>query len=318
MNLFRNTLGVAFVALFSVTAYAQSSPITMVVPYPPGGLTDSLARLTGKVLGQNMNVTVVVENKPGANGLIGLQAIAQGKPDGTVIGIVPASVMTVNPSIYKNMKIDTTKDLTPLTLGVTSPNILVVSSSVPVSTVAELVAWIKKSPAAVTYGSPGSGSSPHLNAELFAKLADVQMTHVAYKGAGPLMNDLMGGNIHMAFTNLPTALPLMQSGRVKAIGVTSTEPSAQAPNVPPIGKTLRGYEDNIWFGFVAPKDLPGAVTSKLSAELAKALRSEEVTKAMHDSGAVVTTSSSAEMARIISTDLTKWAALIKERNLKAD
>lgn len=319
MNRYRTALSFALATLFSMAVNAQQpSQITMVVPYPPGGLTDSLARLAGKVLAQNMNVAVIVENKPGANGLIGLQSIVQGKPDGSVIGIVPASVMTVNPSIYKNMKIDTVKDLTPLTLGVTVPNVLVVTPSVPANNVTELVDWLKKSAGSATYGSPGSGSSPHLNAELFAKMADVQMTHVPYKGAGPMMNDLIAGNIHMAFANMPTALPLIQSGRLKAIGVTSTDPSSQAPNVPPIGKTLRGYEDNIWFGFIAPKDLPTAVTFRLNAELAKALRSEEVTKAMNESGAVITISSSQEMGRIIATDLTKWATLIKERNLKAD
>jgi tripartite-type tricarboxylate transporter receptor subunit TctC len=318
MNLNRRALAFTLAALFSVAVHAQPSQITLIVPYPPGGLTDQLARLAGKVLAQNMNVAVVVENKPGANGLIGLQAVAQGKPDGSVIGIVPASVMTVNPSIYKNMKIDTMKDLTPLTLGVTVPNVLVVTPSVPANTVTELIDWLKKSGGKVTYGSPGSGSSPHLNAELFAKMADVQMTHAPYKGAGPMMNDLIAGNIQVAFANMPTALPLIQSGRLKALGVTSTEASAQAPNVPPIGKSLRGYEDNIWFGFVAPKDLPAAVTSKLNAELSRALKSDEVTKAMNESGAMITTSSSQEMGRVISTDLTKWAALIKERNLKAD
>lgn len=319
MNMYRKVLGSTLVALFAVAVHAQQpSQITLVVPYPPGGLTDSLARLTGKVLGENMKVTVIVENKPGANGLIGLQAISQGKPDGSVIGIVPASVMTVNPSIYKNMKIDTLKDLTPLTLAVTVPNVLVVNPGVPANNVKELVDWLKKSPGTATYATPGSGSSPHLNSELFAKMADVQINHVPYKGAGPAMNDLLAGNVQMAFANMPTVAPLIQAGKLKALGVTSTAASSHAPNIPPIGATLRGYEDNIWFGYVGPKDLPGAVTSRLNAELAKALRSEEVTKAMNESGATINTSSSQEMGRLIATDLTKWAALIKERNLKAD
>jgi tripartite-type tricarboxylate transporter receptor subunit TctC len=319
MNIFRKVLGSTLVALSAMAVQAQQpSQITLIVPYPPGGLTDSLARLTGKVLGENMKVTVVVENKPGANGLIGLQAINQGKPDGSVIGIVPASVMTVNPSIYKNMKIDTVKDLTPLTLAVTVPNVLVVNTGVPANNVKELVDWLKKSPGTATYATPGSGSSPHLNSELFAKMADVQINHVPYKGAGPAMNDLLAGNIQMAFANMPTVAPLIQAGKLKAIGVTSPTASSHAPNIPPIGATLRGYEDNIWFGFIGPKDMPSAVTNRLNAELGKALRSAEVTKAMNESGATITTSTPQEMGQMIATDLTKWAALIKERNLKAD
>lgn len=318
MNLFRKTIVFNLFALLVATAHSQPSQITMVVPYPPGGLSDALARITGKVMADNMKVPVVIENKPGANGLIGLQAIAAGKADGSMMGIVPASVMTVNPSIYKNMKIDTVKDLTPLTIAVTVPNVLVIHPSVPANNIAELVDWLKKNPGKASYGTPGSGSSPHLNSELFAKMADVQITHVPYKGAGPAMNDLVAGNIQLAFANFPTVLPLIQSGRLKALGVTSMTPSPLAPTVPPIGNTLRGYEDNIWFGFVAPKDLPAAVSGRMTAELTKALKSEEVTKAMNESGAVIATSTSQEMGRIISTDLTKWAALIKERNLKAD
>ncbi|QJW83241.1 tripartite tricarboxylate transporter substrate binding protein [Ramlibacter terrae] len=224
-------MALAFAALTLAGAAQAQDPqrITLIVPYPPGGLSDQLARLTGKVLGENMKVPVIVENKPGANGVLGLQAIAAAKPDGTTIGLVPASVMTVNPALYKTMKVDTVKDITPLTLAITLPNVLVVHPSVPAKNMEELVAWMHKEKGKVSYGSMGTGSSAHLNGELLSRSTKVDITHVPYKGSGPAMQGLMAGDIQMAFENLPVALPMIQSGKLRAIGVTSTAASTRPP-----------------------------------------------------------------------------------------
>ena len=299
-------------------ALAQPSQVTIVVPYPPGGLSDTLARLTGKVLAQNMGTTVIVENKPGANGVLGLQQIAHAKPDGSVIGMVPASVMTVNPALYKDMKVDTLKDVVPLTLAITLPNVLVVNPSVPAKTMAELVAYMKQQAGKVSYGSMGTGSSAHLNGELLARAEKLEITHVPYRGSGPAMQDLMAGNIQMAFENLPVALPFIQSGKLRAIGVTSSKPSAQAPDIPPIPRPIPESEANRWFASIAPAALPRAVAERLHAELVKAVQSEEVAKVMRERGAAITTSTPQQMRALVSEERDKWSRLVRERNISVE
>jgi tripartite-type tricarboxylate transporter receptor subunit TctC len=314
----RHWIALAAAATFASAAHAADNPITIVVPYPPGGLSDTLARLTGKVMSQNMGVPVVIENKPGANGVLGLQAIARAKPDGSVIGMVPASVMTVNPALYKNMGVDTLKDLSHLTLAITVPNVLVVNPSVPAKDMAELLSYLKGSGTKVTYGSMGTGSSAHLNGELLARTAQLQITHAPYKGSGPAMNDLVAGHIQMAFENLPVALPMIQSGKLRAIGVTSTSSSPQAPDIPPIGKTVPGFEDNIWFGFIAPAGVPAATVKKLNEELVRALRSDELSSTMAARGAAITTSTPEQMRKVVAADRDKWGALVRERNITVE
>ena len=315
----RSALALAATALFAAQSFAADpTQISIIVPYPPGGLSHTLARLTGKVLAQNMGLPVIVENKPGANGVIGLQAIAHAKPDGATIGMVPASVMTVNPSLYKDMKVDTVRDITPLTLAITLPNVLVVHPSVPAKNMDELVAWLRKSPGKVSYGSMGTGSSAHLNGELLSRSAQLDITHVPYKGSAPAMQDLAAGNIQMAFENLPVALPLIQAGKLRAIGVTSTQASPQAPEIAPIARTIPGFEDNIWFGFIAPVGVPAPFAARLSAELARAVQSEEVARVMRERGATISTSSPEDMRKLIVAERDKWARLVKERNITVE
>lgn len=311
----RHFVALAAAALTCTAQAADPANITIIVPYPPGGLSDTLARLTGKVMGQNMGVPVIVENRPGANGVLGLQGIARAKPDGAVIGMVPASVMTVNPALYKNMNVDTLRDITPLTLAITLPNVLVVNPSVPAQNMEELLTYLKGSGNKVSYGSMGTGSSAHLNGELLARSAQLPITHVPYKGSAPAMQDLVAGNIQMAFENLPVALPMIQAGKLRALGVTSTASSSQAPDIPPIGKTIPGFEDNIWFGFIAPAGLPAATEKRLNEELVKAIRSDEVSKAMIGRGAAITTSTPEQMRKVVAADREKWGALVRERNI---
>lgn len=314
----RVVMALATCAMAGALHASEPQSVTIIVPYPPGGLSDTLARLVGRVMSENLQVPVIIENKPGANGVLGLQAIAAAKPDGRVIGLVPASVMTINPAIYKTMRVDTLKDFTPLTLAITLPNVLVVHPSVPATNMTELVSYLKRQPGKVSYGSMGAGSSAHLNAELLSRSADLDIVHVPYKGSGPVMQDLVAGNIQMAFENLPVALPLIRSGQLRAIGVTSLTTSRQAPDVPPIGRSVPGFEDNIWFGFVAPANLPEPVARRLQEQLTRAIQSEAVGKVVIERGASVTVSSPAQMRSTIASEREKWAQLVKERNITVE
>ncbi|WP_219219429.1 Bug family tripartite tricarboxylate transporter substrate binding protein [Variovorax boronicumulans] len=309
--------GLAGLVLAGSALAADPSRITIVVPYPPGGLADIVARLTGKVLAQNMGVPVIVENKPGANGVLGLQAIAHAVPDGATIGLVPASVLTVNPWLYKDMKVDTLKDVLPLTLAVTLPNVLVVNRDLPVKNLEELVAYLKKTPN-VNFGSMGTGSSAHLNGEMLQRSTGVTLTHVPYKGSGAVMQDLMGGNIQMAFENLPLALPLIQSGKLRAIGVTSSTVSPQAPDIPPISAVVPGMVDQIWFGFIAPRGLPKDVATRLHDQLVRALQSDEVGVPIRERGANIAPSTPEAMQKVIVEERGHWQKLIAERNISVN
>lgn len=297
------------------TFAADPQRLNIIVPYAAGGLSDTAARLCAKALAHGLGLTVVVENKPGANGVLGLQAIAQAPADGATIGFVPASLLTVNPLLYKDMRVDPLKDLTLLTLALTLPNVLVVHPSVPARTVNELIAYMKASPAELSYGSMGSGSSGHLNGELLLRSAAVELPHIPYKGSAPAMQDLMAGNIQLAFENLPVALPLIQSGKLRALGVTSNTPSPQAPDIPPIAQSIPGFEDNIWFGFVAPANLPAAQAARLHDHLLRAIRSDEVAKPLRERGATTINSTPEQFHKLVENDLEKWRKLIKERRI---
>ncbi|WP_424625898.1 Bug family tripartite tricarboxylate transporter substrate binding protein [Achromobacter marplatensis] len=299
-------------------AHAAEPPLTIIVPYAPGGMGDTVARLTAQAMTKEGGRTVIVENRPGANGMIGLQAISRASPDGATIGLVPASVLTVNPSIYKDMKVDTAKDISPLTLALSLPNVLVVNPSVPARNLPDFLAYLKANQAKISYGSMGTGSSGHLNGELLQRDTGLELTHVPYKGSAPAMQDLIAGQIQMAFENLPVALPYIQAGKLRAIGVTSTSRSPALPDIPPLADTLPGFEDNIWFAFVGPKGLPAAATEKLHDQLVKAVASPEVSSVVKERGAVVVSSSPAELRDLIVAERDKWASLVKERNVKID
>lgn len=299
-------------------AHAAEPPLTIIVPYAPGGMGDTVARLTAQTMTKEGGRTVIVENRPGANGMIGLQAISRANPDGTTIGLVPASVLTVNPSIYKDMKVDTIKDIAPLTLALSLPNVLVINPSVPAKNLPEFLAYLKANQAKISYGSMGTGSSGHLNGELLQRDTGLELTHVPYKGSAPAMQDLIAGQIQMAFENLPVALPYIQAGKLRAIGVTSTGRSPALPDIPPLADTLPGFEDNIWFAFVGPKGLPAAAIDKLHDQLVAAVASPDVSSVVKERGAVVVSSSPAELRALIAAERDKWASLVKERNVKID
>jgi tripartite-type tricarboxylate transporter receptor subunit TctC len=308
--------------LFSVMAgcaNAQSfpvagQPVSIVVPYPPGGLGDILSRLVGSKMQESLGVPVVVENKPGANGGIGTAYVARSRPDGHTIAIVPMSAVTINPWLYPDLQYQP-KDLTPVVLAISLPNVLLVNTSVPASTIAELIGLARREPDKLNYASEGNGSSSHLFGELFKASARAPMTHVPYKGSGPAMQDLLGGKVQVMFENIANAMPYVKAGRVRALGVGSSAASPRAPEIPPISSVVPGFEAMNWIGFVGPAGMPREVLARLNEHMVRAIRSPEISKAMDDRGATVVASTPEEFSSIVAADLARWSKVIRESGI---
>jgi tripartite-type tricarboxylate transporter receptor subunit TctC len=311
---------VAAVLSFPAPALAQkfpgSGPITLVVSYPPGGLSDFFARLLAPKLGESIGATVVVDNRPGANGAIGTATVARSRPDGHTIGLVPASTVTTNQWLSKDQPFDPLKDLAPLSLTLMVPNVLVVHPSVPAKSAPELFDLIRARPGALNYASVGVGSSGHLQAEMMSGMAKLQMVHIAYKGAGPAVQALVAGQVEMMFDNLPAVLSYVQSGQLRALAVTSAASSPQLPDLPPLGKFLPGFEATPWFGIVGPAGLPREIVMKLNEHIVKASRSPEVAKALEARGGQIVTSTPEEMGTRIRDESEKMRDLIRTANIK--
>lgn len=304
--------------VFAMPGWAQAGrdqQVNLVVSYPPGGLSDYFARLMQPKLAEALGMPVVVDNKPGANGAIGTAAVARAKPDGLTISLVPASTLTTNPWLMKDLGYDTLKDLTPLSMGLITPNVLVVNPAVPAKDFPQLLALMKSKPDAVNFASVGIGSSGHLNGEMLKRIGGVDIVHVAYKGAGPAIQDVVAGQVQMLFDNLPAVLPMIQSGKLRAIAITSARPSPALPDVPPIGKFLPGYEATPWFGFVGPAHMPPEVVAKLNAAIVKAAHSPDIVEALKVRGGEIATDTPQEFAAVIKAELEQMRQLIKDANI---
>jgi tripartite-type tricarboxylate transporter receptor subunit TctC len=296
--------------------FPGSGPITLVVSYPPGGLSDFFARILAPKLGESLGATVVVDNRPGANGAIGTGTVVRARPDGHTIGLVPASTVTTNQWLSKDQPFDPVKDLAPLSLTLVVPNVLVVHPSVPAKSVPELFDLIRAKPGALNYASVGVGSSGHLQAEMMSGMAKLKMVHIAYKGAGPAVQALVAGQVEMMFDNLPAVLAYVQSGQLRALAVTSAASSPQLPDLPPLGKFLPGFESTPWFGIVGPAGLPKEIVAKLNEHIVKASRSPEVSKALEARGGQIVTSTPEEMGARIRDESEKMRDLIRTANIK--
>jgi tripartite-type tricarboxylate transporter receptor subunit TctC len=299
-------------------AFAQSgrdAQINLVVSYPPGGLSDYFARLMAPKLSESLGMPVIVDNKPGANGAIGTAAVARAKPDGTTISLLPASVLTTNPWLMKDLGYDPQKDVTPLGISLIVPNVLVVNPSVPAKTLPELLALMKAQPGKINYASVGAGSSTHLNGEMLRRLAGVDIVHVAYKGAGPALQDVVAGNVQMMFDNLPAVLPLIQSGKLRAIAVTSAKASPALPGVPPVGQFLPGFEATPWFGFIGPMNMPADLVAKFNAAIVKAARSPDIVEALKVRGGETIAGTPEEMAKLVRSESDQMRQLIKDADI---
>jgi len=290
-----------------------SKPITMIVPFAAGGTTDILARIVGQAMSVDLGQSVSIENKPGAGGNIGAQQAARSKPDGYTVFMGTVGTHAINQTLYKKLPYDPLKDFTPLSRVATVPNLLVAHPSRPYKTVKELIAYAKAHPGEVTYGSPGSGASPHVSGALFQSMTGAQISHIPYKGSAPAMSDLLGNQIAIMFDNMPSAIQHVRSGKLRPIAVTTAKRSPELPDVPTIAEAgVPGYEATSWFGLWAVAGTPAPVLEKLHASLTKVLKDPAVAKKIGDQGGDVVVETPAQFEAFIKSEAAKWGKVVKE------
>ena len=299
------------------TSVWPTKPVRIVVTFPPGGAPDTLARILADKWGQTLGQTFTVDNKPGAGGNIGADFVAKSAGDGATLVLGTVGTHAINPALYANMPYNNVRDFTPISFLASTPNLLVVNNSVPARTVKELIALAAREP--LTFGSSGSGTSIHLSGELFNTLAGVKMQHIPYKGRAQAVPDLLGGRISMIFDNMPSALPLVKSGDVRAIAVTSASRSAAAPNIPTIAESgLPGFEATSWFALLAPAGLPRDMQLRINAETARVLALPDVREKLSTLGLEVAPGTPEALAALIQLETAKWARVVKESGAKLD
>lgn len=293
-----------------------TKPIRIVVTFTPGGAPDTLARVLAEKWA-SLGQPITVDNKPGAGGNIGADLVAKSAPDGHTLVVGTVGTHAINAALYPNMPYHPQKDFTPVIFLASTPNLLVVNNSVPAKTPQELVALAKKQP--LTFGSSGSGTSIHLSGELFNTLAGVKMQHIPYKGRAAAIPDLLGGRIHMIFDNMPSALPLVKSGELRAIAVTSAQRSPAAPNIPTLAESgLPGFEATSWFALFAPANLPRDVQMRINAETARVLAMPDVKEKLATLGLEPSPGTPEQLAGLVQAEMAKWAKVVKESGAKPD
>ncbi|OZI41787.1 Bug family tripartite tricarboxylate transporter substrate binding protein [Bordetella genomosp. 4] len=293
-----------------------SKPITLIVPYAPGGFADTRMRLIARKLGDALKQTVVVENKAGAGGVIGTNLVAKATPDGYTIGAGNLAPLAVNPSLMAQMPYKADKDLAPIILVENSPLVLSVTNTLPVKNLQELIDLAKKKPGTLTFGSSGVGGAHHLSGEMFREQADIDIVHVPYKGGSPASADLMGGHISMMFEMGYAALPAIQSKKVHPIAVTSAKRLTVLPDVPTLSEAgLPGFESYNWQGIIAPAGTPAPIIAKLNTELNNILQDPEVQRAIADTGSQAGGGTPDDFAKFIASETRKWAEVIQKGNI---
>ncbi len=309
-------------ASIPLAALAQADwptkPVRLVVPFAPGGTTDITTRVIAEQLTSSFKQTFVVENKAGAGGNVGAAEVARAAPDGYTFLMGTPGTQAINQFLYPKMPYDTAKDLIPVSFAVRVPNVLMVHPSVPAKTVAELIALARSKPGALTYGSPGNGSTGHLSTELFKSQAKVFITHIPYRGSAPMLADLMGGQIQMAIDNLPSAIPHIRSGKLIALAVTSPNRNPQLPDVPTMASVLPGYSAESWFVLVAPAGTPAAIVNKLSAEVDQILKRPAVLERFKTLGAEPVGGTPEQLGKFIADETKKWERVVKVSGAKID
>ena len=299
-------------------AYPQK-PIRLVVGVPAGGTTGVVARLVGQKLGEQLGQQVVIENRGGAGGNIGAELVAKAPPDGYTLFLATIGTMTINPSLYSKMPFDTLRDFAAISQLTSMPQLLVVHPSVPVKSVKELIAYAKARPGQLNFASGGAGTAIHLAGELFRTMAGVDMVHVAYKGSAPAMTDLIGGQVTVMFDQILTALPHVQSGKLRALGVTTEKRSPAAPQIPTIAEAaLPGYAVTTWHGLLAPAGTPREVVNRLSSETARALQSPDIRDRFAAQGVDPVSSTPEQFAAMMKSELEKWRKVIAASGTKID
>jgi len=295
-----------------------TGPVRIVVPFPAGGGVDSMGRLFGQKLSEALGKPVVIENRAGANGMIGSEIVAKSAKDGYTLLVNGANFVTT-PSLYKNVTYDPVKDFAPISLLAHAPNILVVHPSLPVKSVRELVTFAKARPGQLNYASSASGSTPHLAAELFKTLTGTRLVHVPYRGTGPAITAIISGEVTIMFMPALAAIPYVENGRLRALGVTTEERLPALPDLPTVAEAgLKGYQSSQWYGALAPAGTPGEIVALLSGHAAKIMQHPQMKERMKNSGSAAVGSTQEVFAKHLQSEFAKWAKVIKASGAKVD
>ena len=307
------------VALTATAACAEypDKPVHLVVPFAPGGGTDLIARTLGSAMQKSLGQSVIIDNKPGGGTIIGTEAVARSPADGYTL-LVATFAHAVNPSLQPKMSFDTGKAFAPIILVGNGPNVLVVRADSPFKTVKDLVVAARNNPGKLSYASQGNGTSAHLAGEMFANLAKVQMIHVPYRGAGPAITDLLGGQVDMIFGTAAAVAAFVDGGKLRALGVTTAQPSPALKGVPAIADSVPGYQVESWYGLYAPAGTPKDVIAKVNAAAAKAAHSPEFSKKIEQEGLVISTGSPEDLDTYVRAEELRWRKLVTENKIKPD
>jgi tripartite-type tricarboxylate transporter receptor subunit TctC len=322
MTFTRRSLLAIAAATFASGAFAQafpSKPIRLIVPFPPGGGTDIIARETSQKVAAATGWTFVIENKPGAGGNMGVDAVAKAPADGYTIVLGQTSNLAINPTLYAKMPYDPQKDLAPIVLLANAPLVMVTSATSQHKTLAEVVNAAKARPGAINFASPGNGTVAHLASELFQKAAGIKTQHVPYKGAAMALTDVISGNVDLYMSSVPTLLGQIKQGKLRALAVTSAKRVDDLPNVPTINESgYKGFEAMTWFGLLAPAGTPKDVVARLNAEFNKALQQPELRKKLGDEGADAAGGTPEQFAALIKDEASRWGKVVKESGARID
>jgi tripartite-type tricarboxylate transporter receptor subunit TctC len=302
----------------STAAAYPARPIRLIVPFAPGGSNDIMARLAGQKLSESLGTQIVVDNRAGGSGIIGTDIAAKAAPDGYTL-LMMSLTFAVNPSLYSKLPYDTEKDLAPVTLVASAPLMLVVHPSIPAKSVQELIAYAKANPGKLNFGSGGPGTTPHLAGEMLKMTAGMRMTHVPYKGGGPALNDLIGGQIQLMLENIPSTLPHAKSGRLRSLAVSGLKRSPLVPDLPTLDEAgLKGYEIVGWNGLFVPSGTPRQIVTRLHGDIAKALAQPDVKERLATMGAEPVGNSPEEFRAFVKAEIVKWAKVVKAAGLKVE
>ena len=312
----------AVLLLLPTVVFAQTFParqISIIVPYSPGSTSDLLPRAIAPLMSQSMGVPVIVENRPGAGGNVGAALVAKGESSGHTLLMAPSAILATNQWLYKDLQYDPQKDFVPVTNAATTPNLMVVHPSLPVSSLKELIALAKSKPGSLSFASGGNGTTSHLCGELLKASAHVDLVHVPYKGPAPAAQDLLAGRVPLMCDNFSNVISHVRSGRLKAVALTAMKRHPQAPEVPTANESgLPGFEVGVWYGFAVPSATPKPVVQKLNAEIAKALRDAKVSERLEQLGLAIVADSPEEFARFVAAESEKLRRLVQSSGARVD
>ncbi|PLC51937.1 ABC transporter substrate-binding protein [Pollutimonas subterranea] len=310
------SLGISMAFAGAAHAAYPERPVTIVVPYPPGGTTDLLARTISMKLTKSLGQTFIIENKPGAGGQIGSQAVAKAKPDGYTLVMGNINSHGINAALYKALPYRPVQDFAPVIIVAETPNVMIANKDAPFKTFDEFMTYAKQNPGAISFGSTSIGGSPHMSGELLKAKGEIDMVHVPYQGAGPMLNDVLGGQIQVGFDNLPSSAGHIESGSLRALAVTTKERWPTFEKIPTIAESgVAGYEVSAWFGILAPAGTPDDVVQKLNQSIASALTEDDMIKRLDGMGARAVKNTPQQFADYIQSEVTKWTEVVKNNDL---